>query len=246
MMRSIEKYFSAASETYDQVALIQQESAEQLCQDTLSIMRDHDMSIGSILDLGTGTGYVPYYLEPFLPKAQWLLNDCSMRMLTQARSKLKHLSDVYYHCGDFTTSVFPFQDLIISNLAFQWAPSLSDMVQKCLQGTRLLAFSCLLEDTFIEWHTCVQKETDILLSYYPTEQSVTNMIQSLGGTLLSKRTRTYRQGFDNIHLFLKHLKHVGAFYHPFSLPWPMLRRIMKRHQGPMQASYCVFYGVVMV
>ncbi len=82
----IQKNFSRASSSYDNVAFIQRKCAAKLVSDLKKCFPNFYPC--SILDLGTGTGYIPEILFDSFPKSRFVLNDISPYMLAQVRKKL--------------------------------------------------------------------------------------------------------------------------------------------------------------
>ncbi|MBV0933440.1 malonyl-ACP O-methyltransferase BioC [Marinobacterium weihaiense] len=122
--RKVAQAFSRAAESYDSVAQLQRDIADQLL-DWLPQQAE-----GHVLDLGCGTGYAAPYLRERYPQTPLLHLDLAHGMLSFAREQ-RPVPDAYYLCGD--AEQLPLADasvdLIWSSLAVQW----------CEQPERLLA-----------------------------------------------------------------------------------------------------------
>ena len=93
--RKIQRRFDAASTSYEQVATVQSECAGILTK--MLIQRIPDFNPSSILDLGTGTGYVPESLMQKFQKSVYTLNDISPKMIEQVQLKFKGHPQVFFH-----------------------------------------------------------------------------------------------------------------------------------------------------
>jgi malonyl-CoA O-methyltransferase len=159
--KKISKAFDRSSLSYDQVAPIQRLCAEQLVAMTKEFF-EKDSSIdrslpSSILDLGTGTGYVYKLLKNLFPDASYGLNDLSPKMLENCKKNQPSDSKVVFFPGDMEKLIVPKQDLVASNLAFQWTSDLYQTIEKFYTHSRYLMFSCLLENTFAQWNDLIEK-----------------------------------------------------------------------------------------
>ena len=178
-MEKIIQNFNNASKTYDDVAHIQKNVANDLIKFLTNELQDQEelkgKNINNILDIGTGTGFLPEillgtnYLTPIYDisgnkiRRNFTLNDISKQMLTQAEKKFS--SEFYndhanfrYILGDIENydtlkeitkiNKYNAYDLIISSLAFQWMDNLEKLLKILLQKTGILAFTTLSKGTF--------------------------------------------------------------------------------------------------
>ena len=113
--RKVAQAFSRAAGSYDTVAQLQRDIADQLMQ-WLPPQVD-----GNLLDLGCGTGYAAPYLRQRYPQAPLLHLDLAHGMLSYAREQ-RPVAGAHYLCGD--AEELPLAessiDLIWSSLAVQW------------------------------------------------------------------------------------------------------------------------------
>ncbi len=178
-MEKIINNFNNASKTYDDVAYIQKDIANDLIKFLTNTLQDQEefrgKNMNNILDIGTGTGFLPEvllsanYLTPIYDisgskiKRNFTLNDISEKMLLQAKRRFS--SEFYndhanfrYILGDIENcdtlkeitkiNKYHSYDLIISSLAFQWINNLEELLKKLLKKTGILAFTTLSKGTF--------------------------------------------------------------------------------------------------
>lgn len=122
--RKVAQAFSRAAQSYDSVAQLQRDIADQLMSWLPARVN------GSMLDLGCGTGYAAPFLREYYPEAPMLHLDLAHGMLAFAREQ-RPVDNAHYLCGD--AEQLPLADasvdLVWSSLAIQW----------CEQPDRLLA-----------------------------------------------------------------------------------------------------------
>ncbi|MGI2299477.1 methyltransferase domain-containing protein [Candidatus Cardinium hertigii] len=133
----IQRNFNRASPSYDAVASIQKKCATHL----VGCLKNHFPTChpDTILDLGTGTGYIPEILLYSFPETKFTLNDLSSTMLDTVKKKLPS-KKVTYILGDMELQDFDFHDLITSNLALQWVDDLYKTIRKFYEKSRFLLF----------------------------------------------------------------------------------------------------------
>ena len=190
----VRQRFDAASQSYDAVATIQKECAQILVAHLEKKLPGFYPS--SILDLGTGTGYVPETLFPHFPKSAYTLNDIAPQMLTHAWKKFGHSIQFESHLGDMETTDFPQHDLIISNFALQWTTDLGSTLERLYQRANVLAFSCLLEETFQGWTNLLQQSgIDTPTNPYPSLSGLEGLLRSLQPKDFSVDARSFSINF---------------------------------------------------
>jgi malonyl-CoA O-methyltransferase len=146
----IKHNFNKASLSYDAAATVQYNAAKHLVFNLIKNCSEFNPS--SILDLGTGTGYIPELLLNYFPKSQYILNDISENMLNKTKQKLNNYTNIQFNLNDMETTDFGFNQLIISNMALQWVKNLNNLLIKLFNNSNILAFSCLLNQNFDEWN----------------------------------------------------------------------------------------------
>jgi malonyl-CoA O-methyltransferase len=147
--------FEKAAITYDAVAVLQQEVADRLVE-RMSLMA---MKPVSILDAGSGTGFVSQLLAARFQKAKITALDLAFNMLKQAKSKrtFKQRWHKQFSYVNAEVESLPFADasveLIISGLTLQWCqdlPKVFKEFRRVLAPGGLLLFSSFGPDTLKE------------------------------------------------------------------------------------------------
>jgi len=242
-MPDIKQRFDQASHSYDSVATVQKQCAEFLVNQWLS--QCPQVVPQSILDLGTGTGYIPELLLPKFPKTRLSLNDCSMNMLGQLSKKLPSAANLQFVPGDFEMLPFDFHELIISNLALQWAHDLETLLTNCFLNSNFFAFSCLLQGTFQEWEALFhQHELASPLKVYPEQAVLEAFLLSLQPMHSVFTTREFSLEFAGAHVFMRYLKQLGASQSMSSFSIQALRKMIKTSRQSLKMTYRVFFGVL--
>lgn len=141
--------FSAAANTYDQAAYVEQEIGTRLLE-RLSCIKIQPLRI---LDLGCGTGYFTQRLHSLFPQATIIGIDLAFGMVNYAS---KNQPGPEYCCAD--AELLPFAnktfDLIFSNCCFMAANNLENLsceLQRILAKNGLLLFTTLGPDTLKEF-----------------------------------------------------------------------------------------------
>lgn len=242
-MLSIQQRFNAASGFYDDVAEVQQRCAEFLVAQLFE--KWPDLSVHSILDLGTGTGFMPQLLFSKCPESHFTLNDLSPEMLHRARQKLGSDARIKYILGNLETTAFSFHELILSNLALQWANDIQQTIQSHYMNSNRLAFSCLLDGTFAEWGALFKLHgTYSPVQQYPTEKILEDFLLTLAPQTHSFTIREFSLPFENAQSFMLYLKKLGASHSAIAPSLSILKRVLKAQQNPFEVTYRVFFGVL--
>ncbi len=147
--------FEKAAVTYDAVAVLQLEVASRLVE-RMDVM---SMKPVSILDAGSGTGFVSQLLAERFPKAKITALDLALNMLKQAKRKRTFLQrwNKQFRYVNAEVESLPFADasveLVISGLTLQWCqdlPKVFKEFKRVLAPGGLLLFSSFGPDTLKE------------------------------------------------------------------------------------------------
>jgi malonyl-CoA O-methyltransferase len=235
--------FESASSSYDNYAIIQQQSAEILVR----CLRDFipNFRPKTVLDVGCGTGYASGALRKYYSGASYTLTDIALNMLRVARKKFSIDKSCSFYVADMERCAGTNHDLIISNLAVQWAHNLEVTLAELHKKSKVLAFSCLLDGTFSEW-------TKLLNSYglpdttkkYPTQAELETFLLSLGGARRSFHTADLHFECANAHAFMHHLQRTGASTSSAALPYKRLAELVKYGSQRCVVTYKIFFGVI--
>jgi malonyl-CoA O-methyltransferase len=239
----IKKNFTRASVSYDSVADLQQKIAALLVTQLRTFVPDFCPQ--SVLDLGTGTGIVPALLLPFYSKASYVLNDIASTMLEQASKKFQDVKNVKYLLADMEELSFDDYDLIISNFSFQWADNLESLLEKCFLHSKVMAFSCLLEDTFMEWDALL-KEHGVILPRrsYPQEISLMKFLRKQSSKKNNFKIINHQVAFLSIREFIHYLKNLGAQTASDCIPLSVMKKLIKTNEAPITITYKIFIGLI--
>lgn len=149
--RQARRSFERAAESYDEVAVLQRETASRMLERLAYIQ--HQPRV--ILDVGAGTGEATQSLGKRYRKAKTIALDFALPMLHRARKRGSWLRRPRCICGD--AEQLPLADrsvdLIFSNATLQWCNDLEATFQEFLRVLRpggLLMFSTFGPDTLKE------------------------------------------------------------------------------------------------
>ena len=239
MIEKIQANFNNASKTYEAVASVQKIAAKFLVQ---KVLDNKIPAIKNILDLGTGTGYIPELLLPAYPNSYYVLNDIAQQMLEVCKTKFDNKPNFTFLQGDMSTIKLPPAELIISNFAMQWIDNLAPMLQKCYeQGEKCFAFSTLLSATFQEWEDILE----IKINHYPKQQQLLDYCQEINTMNCEFNSWAIEipATFLSLKEFIYYLKTLGANSANVTIPIQKLRNILKTHNSQITVSYQIFFGI---
>jgi malonyl-CoA O-methyltransferase len=209
----VKKAFDKAALSYDPFACVQQRIAQNLA----SFIRP-DKDPGLFLEIGCGTGFLTKELLERYPSTPYLASDLAPAMVEQCLRKLHGYSNLHglVMDGDHPSLLDrnqlpqPFS-WIVSSLAFQWILNL----QKCLENlwarTENLAFSTLLEGTFVEWETLCRHRA-VTGALYPLwkENTLHKLCASLTASPFLFHIQDDVQEYGSPLAFIQTLKKIGA------------------------------------
>ena len=241
--KKIQQRFDAASHSYDSVARIQKQCAERLTNQLTT--KWPDFSPFSVLDLGTGTGYLPELLLPMFPTCPFTLNDLSPRMLERAQEKISHYPHVQCQLGDMETTVFAFHDLIVSNLALQWMIHVESALRAFYLNSNVMAFTCLLDGTFQEWeHLFQTHHAPSPVQSYPSSSQLERFLLSLNPSEHSFTIQDFQMTFQGAQSFMIYLKQLGASLSQTNVSFTQLRQLIQTPPQAFDVTYRVFFGIL--
>ncbi len=141
----VQRGFSESARSYDLNCGLHREIGDKLLVQVLNGPKP-----SAILDVGCGTGYLTIMLKEHFPKAKIIGLDFSPGMLEVARSKHDDIAWVLAdgRCLPFFDGHF---DILISNLAYQWA---GDLTKAFTEARRVLSPDGILACTLFGYHTC--------------------------------------------------------------------------------------------
>lgn len=224
--QSIAKSYSAAAETYDRAAFIEQQVSIRL----LERLQYFNLQPQRILDIGCGTGELTMQLSNTLPTANITGVDIAPGMVKFAIENHKN-SQIEYVCGDAES--LPFKsvefDLIISNCSIMCIRDLNKLtheLQRVLKPNGLLLFSTLGNETLADL---------ALPTAWPD-------MHNIGDALLSAQLRdpvmeseTLTLDYDHLADLFLDLQESGTYDIDNTIIFPELKL-------PYAAQYEVIYG----
>lgn len=148
---AVARCFGKAAASYDQHAILQRLSSDQLLQ-YLPSLSEHSL-YNRTVDLGCGSGALLPKLAGY--SKQLIAVDLSFGMLAHAQQHQQLARPVHWLNGDAES--LPLQsnsiDLCVSNLALQWCDDLAMPLiemSRCLKQGGLMLFSTLVSDSLHE------------------------------------------------------------------------------------------------
>ena len=243
--------FSRAAEHYDQADRLQQYVARRL-------MLCLPEQVGSVLDLGCGTGKWTYALRQRYRQAQVIGMDFAWGMLQKAKS-LK-VKGVHWCAGDIETLPLGDNsvDLVFSSLAVQWCSHLSHVLkeaERVLKPGGSFVFSTLAKGSLYEmqhlWKSVDQLAHTNEYQSFSEQEKICRQ-----SPLLVQQLRCDREVFhyDTVMNLLREFKGLGAntvsrgglkgLMTPAKLQRFLLSYEQLRETKGVPCTYNVVYGVL--
>lgn len=234
--------FNKASKYYDSVATVQKQSAAVLIEH-ITKMNIHYPK--TILDLGTGTGYIPQMLMLHYPQSSYYLNDIAEGMIDICKLKFANRNNVYFNNTDMEHLENYNYDLIVSNFALQWAKGLHILIKKCYNHSNIFGFTTLTSGTFHQWSKLLNKYNidNVLAIKYPTLVELVDFCNNIKHPKddFNYFTQEFSIEFKNVMDFMKYIKKLGANNNNI-LDIKSMRSII-RDKSSLVITYCVFFGI---
>lgn len=156
----LKRRFSRNVKNYDKYANVQKKMGDNLMEN----IKNDNLNVKSILEIGSGTGYVTQRLINYFPDAQITAVDIAPGMIEHVKSIIQ-CDRVNFICGDIEEMDLNNKyDLIISNATFQWFNHLNKTISKLvnlLDKNGVLCFSTFGKNTFKELHEAFYKAKKI-------------------------------------------------------------------------------------
>lgn len=236
-------HFNRSSVSYETVAGIQKKSALFLVQKLLEVSKG--VVPKTILDLGSGTGYIPEYLVIHYPKSLYTLNDISPKMIEATQVKFGKQDNFKFCIGNMETIACEEYSLITSNFSLQWVDDLWETLRKFYQQSTIFAFSSLLEGTFHEWSSILQGTGHTaVMKKYPTEQALLIFFGQLGAQVLYFSTQEFKLTFKSAYCFIQYLKALGAGIGNRRLSFRAIKDLIADNSQELEITYQVFFVIL--
>ena len=239
----IETRFNKASKSYDDVAWVQKNAAEFLVD---KLLKHQSFIPKTVLDLGSGTGYIPELLVKEFPKTSFYLNDIADQMLKVCKAKFAKDKNIYYLPGDMMRLNADIYECIISNLSLQWVANLEDALRFFhAKSSNIFAFSTLLDETFKEWENVINQYQPIAILNYPKAAELINLCNKL-----KKHDQIFEfwlmdvpLSFDSPVSFMRYLKLLGASASGKLVHSYNLKKLLKTECQSLTVTYKIFFGI---
>lgn len=206
--------FSKAASRYDSNASLQRAIGNLL----LEQVTDDQPKAGSVLDLGTGTGYALPGLAKHFPGARLTAVDIAPGMLKQAQQHNPNLA-VEYIEADATDLPIPDAsiELVFSNLMLQWVDDVPAFFAEChriLKPGGRIYLSTFGSATLIELRQswgAVDKGTHV--NQFIDVRELGNMVHAQGFAPAVLDVDRLQIEFDDFMALCRNLKNLGASNH---------------------------------
>jgi len=206
----LQNKFSLAAHTYDKHSILQRRVAEQLL-DWVGNLEN----ISTILDIGTGTGFLTRQLKDMYPCLSVFGIDFALGMLQISKDK-----DRKTHFVQSDAKQLPFKDgaldLAISNVVYQWVDRLDlafNQTNRVLKENGRFYFSVFTKDTLKELRQSliyVLGEEKTKSFSLHSKLDILNSLQEAGFSVIRSDIRTYVEFYADLRNMLYWLKDIGA------------------------------------
>lgn len=243
IQQQIRTRFNKANKSYDDVAWVQKDAAEFL---VTKLLKNQDFMPESILDLGSGTGYIPELLLAKFPQSSFYLNDIADEMLEVCKAKFAKYANIYYLSGDMLQLDNDVYHCVISNLALQWTDDLQYTINFLhAKSSDIFAFSTLLDGTFQEWKKITQGHQYSQILNYPQAGELINFCNKLKkhDQIFEFWLMDFPLFFSNPAAFMRYLKLLGASTSNNLVPLSNLKKLLKSNQQSLRVTYKIFFGI---
>ncbi len=201
--------FNESAKRYDLLSSLHREIADRLF---VQVAKEHTPS--ALLDVGCGTGYLTARLKENFPQSKIIGLDFSPGMLEVARPKHGGIAWVLAdgHHLPFSDGSF---DILISNLAYQWA---GDLSRAFSEARRVLAPNGVLACTLFGYNTCqelfqsLDEATAKALQFIrlPDGPQVREALAASGFKNPKVDSERIKIEFNGMHELIAWLKSIGA------------------------------------
>ena len=218
--KRIRESFNAAADTYDDVAVLQQEVGKRILERLEFIKTIPTV----VLDVGSGTGQLSRALSQRYCKSQVISLDLAPRMLENARRQNNWFTNRFgkqaYVCGD--AEQLPVADhsvdLIFSSLALQWCTELERVFaefRRILKPEGLLMFSTFGPDTLKElrhsWHVADENPgANVHVNDFIDMHDIGDALLRAGLTDPVMDAENFTLTYPDAYQLMRELKTIGA------------------------------------
>ena len=242
-LNQIQLRFNKASKSYDDVACVQKDAAGFLAA---KLFENQDFIPRTILDIGTGTGYIPELLLERFPNSSFYLNDIAGEMLEMCKTKFSKNQNIDYRPGDMLELGADRYDCVISNMALQWTPDLQYAINFLhSKSSNIFAFSTLLDGTFEEWQNIVNQYQSTQILNYPPAKELIGLCNTLrkNDQDFEYWLMDYPLSFCNPGGFMHYIQSLGASAPGNLVHLSNLKKLLKGPNQNLTVTYKIFFGI---
>ena len=208
----IRRNFEGVADSYDRVAVLQQQIGERLLE-RLEAIR---LQPALILDLGAGTGRLSRRLSDRYPAARVVQLDLALNMLIKSRDNNDLCKGQQLLCAD--AECLPLADnsadFAFSNLMFQWVTDLDRAlagIYRTLKPGGLLLFSTFGPDSLVELRNSWARVDDYVhVNAFTDMHDVGDALVRSGFADPVMETETFTLVYDSGRDLMRELKMLGA------------------------------------
>lgn len=206
----ISKNFSKAAASYDREAVVQREMGQIL----VGTIKKDCPKANSILDLGTGTGFLIEEVSRLYPDAKIYGIDIAPGMVEASKSKFEGKKNISIMQGDIEDLPFPENsfDMVISSTSLQWIKNLENVfrqISTVLTRDGVFYANLFGEKTFEELKLSLKS---IGLAYpfsFVDKKTLQDLLEKTG-FISNIESRIFRKYYPDLVSFLKKVKEIGA------------------------------------
>lgn len=195
--------FSNKARDYNELALLQQHTAKQLCKLASPYLSEKDI----IFDVGAGTGFIAKTLKYKTAFA-----------IDLAFNMCKHTHKLGISTINGDVEMLPFKtascNAILTSLTLQWVNNLETALKECnniLSSNGIIAFSIVADGAFHELHTSLTKtgHANRIFNFKPSPE-ITQLMEKAGFEVLKEHQEQEIKYITHCTELIRELKAIGA------------------------------------
>ena len=205
----IQRGFSKSAKSYDLFSSLHREIADRLLAQVIK-----EPMPSALLDVGCGTGYLTVKAKEYFPQSKIIGLDFAQGMLEEARPKHDGIAWILADGNNLPFSNGSF-DILVSNLAYQWA---GDLSRAFSEARRVLLPNGVLIGTLFGYNTCQElfqsldeaKAGTLQFTRLPDGAQVAEALAISGFKNPKVDVERIKMEFKGMHELMVWLKSIGA------------------------------------